>query len=195
MESKWPITHGRVIVWAVGLIVAACLGYSWLKAHDAWTRFQVASQIKGQQIAIRDKQAALDRAAIQELKRQVQTPQQVVREIPKLVELPAQPQLPVAGSQLPATDDNRQLTTDNSPDAPKPQGVWFPPQDVKPLFDRLADCKVIESQLSVCQQNFQDVKQERDLAVNARKGSSWRRAKQIGIGIAIGGAIGYAARR
>ena len=53
----------------------------------------------------------------------------------------------------------------------------------------------MDSQLSACQQNYLDMKQERDLAVKARRGSFWQRAKQIGIGIAIGGAIGYAAHR
>jgi len=39
------------------------------------------------------------------------------------------------------------------------------------------------------------MKKERDAAVKARNGSFWQQAKQIGIGIAIGGVIGYAAHR
>lgn len=53
----------------------------------------------------------------------------------------------------------------------------------------------MESQLSACQQNYLDMKKERDLAAKARRGSLWQRAKQITIGIAIGGVIGYAAHR
>jgi preprotein translocase subunit Sss1 len=170
------------------------IGYSWLKAHDAWMRFQIESQLKDQQIALRDKQAATDRETIEQLKKQTQTTQQIVREIPRVINLPVPPQLPVASSQLPVTD-NRQLATDNLPEAPQPQGIYFPPEDVKPLFDRLADCKAMESQLSACQQNYLDMKKERDLAVKVHRGSFWQRAKQIGIGIAIGGAIGYAAHR
>jgi preprotein translocase subunit Sss1 len=167
------------------------IGYSWLKAHDAWMRFQVESQLKDQQIALRDKQAASDRETIEQLKKQTQTTQQIVREIPKVISLPTpitiaepQPQTQTGGGG------------EGLPDAPQPQaGIVIPPEDVKPLFDRLADCKAMESQLSACQQNYLDMKKERDLAVKARSGSFWQRAKQIGIGIAIGGAIGYAAHR
>jgi preprotein translocase subunit Sss1 len=183
------------------LIAAGVFGYSWLKAHDAWMRFQIESQLKHQQIALRDKQAAADKQAIEALKKQTQTPQQIVREIPKVINLPAPVQESLVGSRSLLANDQRQTTKDPSPqalpEAPTPQqtGLWFPPADVKPLFDRLADCKAMESQLSACRQNYLDMKNERDLAVKARRGSFWQRAKQIGIGIAIGGAIGYAAHR
>ena len=198
--SDHSISAGRwrEIVLVGTLLFAAALAYSWLKAHDAWTRFQMESQLKDQQIAARDKQAAADREAIEQLKKQAQTPQQIVREIPKVIALPVHPEeLGVRSQEPDKTAGSRPPAPDSLPSAPKPQqaGIYFPPQDAKPLFDRLADCKAMESQLSACQQNFADVKQERDLAVKARRGSFWQRAKQIAIGIAIGGAIGYAAHR
>lgn len=55
-------------------------------------------------------------------------------------------------------------------------GIFFPPADAKSLFDRLADCKAMESQLSACQQNYLDMKKERDLAAKAHRGSFWQRA-------------------
>jgi preprotein translocase subunit Sss1 len=193
--------YWKEIALIAALIAAGVIGYSWLKAHDAWMRFQVESRIKDQQIALRDKQAATDRQTIEQLKKQTQTTQQIVREIPKVISLPAPVQESLVGSRSPLANDQRQTTKDPSaqvlPEAPPPQqtGLWFPPADVKPLFDRLADCKAMESQLSACQQNYLDMKKERDLAVKAHSGSFWQRAKQIGIGIAIGGAIGYAVHR
>jgi preprotein translocase subunit Sss1 len=183
---------------ALALTIAGLTAYSWLKAHDAWMRFQVESQLKDQQIAAREVQAATDRAAIEELKKKAQTPQQIVREIPKVIRLPLPPtESGVRTQESEKASDSGTPTPDSLPQAPQPQseGIFFPSPDAKPLFDRLADCKAMESGLSACQQNFRDMKQERDLAVKARKGSFWQRAKQIGIGIAIGGAIGYAANR
>lgn len=190
--------HWKEIALLAAIIVAGAIGYSWLKAHDAWMRFQIDSQLKDQQIAVRDKQAAADRELMEQLKKQTRTPQQIVREIPKLITLPVPPEESgVRSRESDKVVDSRPPTPDAFPESPQaqPAGIYFPPQDAKPLFDRLADCKAMESQLSACQQNYRDMKQERDLAVKARKGSFWQRAKQIGIGIAIGGAIGYAAHR
>jgi preprotein translocase subunit Sss1 len=161
-------------------------------------RFQIDSQQKDQQIAVRDKQVAADRDVIEQLKKQTQTPQQIVREIPKVITLPVPPEESgVRSRESDKVAGSRPTTPDSFPEAPRAQqaGIYFPSADVKPLFDRLADCKATESQLSACQQNYHDMKEERDLAVKARRGSFWQRAKQIAIGIAIGGAIGYAAHR
>lgn len=187
----------KEIALIAALIIAAVMGYSWLKAHDAWTRFQIESQSKDQQIALRDQQATADRQAIEQLKKQTQTPQQIVRELPQVISLPLPPQESAAGSPVPETGAGSRLPAPPLPEAPQAQqtGIFFPPADVKPLFDRLADCKAMESQLSACQQNYLDMKRERDLAAKARNGSFWQRAKEIGIGIAIGGAVGYAAHR
>jgi hypothetical protein len=207
--SENPIAGGSVIAAVRGggywkeialiaaLIVAGVISYSWLKAHDAWLRFQIESQSKDQQIAIRDRQAAADRAAIEELKKQAQTPQQIVRAMPQVITLPAPPQAAGVPSEQLVKSADPEPPAAALPATPQPQqgGIYFPPQDVKPLFDRLADCKSSENQLAGCQQNYQDMKKERDLAVKARGGSFWQRTKQIGIGIAIGGAIGYAAHR
>jgi hypothetical protein len=184
------------------------MGFSWLKAHDAWTRFQIVSQLKDQQIALRDKQASADSQTIEQLKKQAQTPQQIVREIPQVISLPvpirteeAESRTQEAGkapghafsplSSSPSTSPGQAL-----PEAPAPQSsIVIPPEDVKPLFDRLADCKAMETQISACRQNYLDMKKERDLAAKARTGSWWQRAKQVGIGIAIGSLVGYAAHR
>jgi preprotein translocase subunit Sss1 len=190
--------YWKEIALIAALIIAAVTGYSWLKAHDAWMRFQIESQSKDQQITLRDKQADADRQAIEQLKKQAQTPQQIVREIPQVISLPLPPEESGSRSPAPGNGANSRLPTPPSlPDAPQAQqtGIFFPSADAKPLFDRLADCKTMESQLSACQQNYLDMKKERDLAAKARSGSFWQRAKQMGIGIAIGGAIGYAAHR
>ena len=95
-------------------MVAGVIGYSWLKAHDAWMRFQVESQLKDQQITLRDKQAAADRQAIEQLKKQTETPRQIVREIPKIITLPLPPEESGVGSQESVTlPDSRLLTPDS----------------------------------------------------------------------------------
>lgn len=189
--------YWKEIALLAALIVAAVTGYSWLKAHDAWMRFQIESQSKDQQIALRDKAAATDRATIEQLKKQVQTPAQIVHEIPQVISLPLPPKESEVGSPAPDKGAGTRLPTPPFPDAPRSQqdGVFFPSADVKPLFDRLADCKATETQFSACQQNYLDMKKERDLAAKAHSGSFWQRVKQLGTGIAIGGAIGYAAHR
>lgn len=57
-------------------------------------------------------------------------------------------------------------------------GLYFPPQDIKPLFDRLADCKAMEAHLGTCQANFKDMTAERDAYKKAARGGGfWVRLK------------------
>ena len=78
----------KQIALIAALILAGVMGYSWLAAHDAWLRFRAESQLKDQQIAEREKQAAAYRESIERLKKQTQTTPQIVRAIPKVVTLP-----------------------------------------------------------------------------------------------------------
>ena len=200
----------KQIALIAALILAGVMGYSWLLAHDAWLRFRAESQLKDQQIADREKQAAAYRESIERLKKQTQTTPQIVRAIPKVVTLPAPASteyrvastewadLGTRYSQLGTNDvsaDPEQTPSAGServlPETPEPQGIYFPPEDAKPLFDRLADCKAMESALSACQQNFLDMKMERDAARKAAKGGGfWKRLKSNAEFLLLGGVGG-----
>jgi hypothetical protein len=171
------------------LTIAGVIGYSWLKAHDAWLRYQALAEAKDAQIAQRDAESRKYQLEIESLKQQAQTPQQVVKLIPQIVKVPAGLPEPVVieHPDMLTSQDVSQL-----PDAPS---TLLPDQTVKLLTNQAADDLACQKSWATCQQDYSDVKKERDAAVKARNGSFWQRAKQIGIGLAIGGVIGYAAHR
>ena len=81
---------------------------SWLEAHDARLQMQATLNAQQQLIAAaqqREQQRATELkdtlAQIAELKRQVQTPQQIIRELPQYLPLPQPIQLAPAGSTQP----------------------------------------------------------------------------------------------
>ncbi len=181
--------YWKEIALIAALIIAGVTGYSWLKAHDAWIRYEALAQQKDAQIAQRDAEAKKYQADIEQLKQQAQTPQQVVKLIPQIVKVPADLPEPVV---IEHPDKLTQQDVSQLPDAPS---TLLPNPTVKLLADQAADDLACQKSWAACQQNYADMKKERDLAVKARSGSFWQRAKQIAIGIAIGGAIGYAAHR
>ena len=181
--------YWKEIALFAALIVAGAIGYSWLKAHDAWVRYQALAQQKDAQIAQRDADAKNYQAEIEQLKLQAQSPQQVVKLIPQIVNVPASLPEPVL------IDHPDKLTPQDASQLPDGPSTLLPDPTVKALTDQAADDLACQKSWTACQQDYADVKKERDAAVKARNGSFWQRAKQIGIGIAIGGAIGYAAHR
>ena len=171
------------------LIIAAVTGYSWLKAHDAWIRYEALAREKDAQIAQRDADAKKYQADIEQLKQQAQNPQQVIKLIPQIVQVPAGLPEPVA---IPHPNQLTPGDVSQLPDAPS---TLLPDPTVKLLIDQAADDLACQKSSAACLADYADMKKERDAAVKARNGSFWQRAKQIGIGIAIGGAVGYAAHR
>ena len=169
--------YSKEIALTAALIIAGVIGYSWLKAHDAWVRYQVLAEARKYQ------------QDIENLKKQAQTPQQVVKVIPQIVRVPANLPEPVV------IDHPNQLTQEDVSQLPDAPSTLLPNQTTKLLTDQAADDLACQKSWATCQQNYADMKKERDAAVSARKGSFLQRAKQIAIGIAIGGVIGYAAHR
>ena len=181
--------YSKEIALTAALIIAGVIGYSWLKAHDAWVRYQVLAEAKDAQIAQRDAEAKKYQQDIENLKKQAQSPQQVVKLIPQIVKVPA-------GLPEPVTIEHPdKLTSQDVSQLPDAPSTLLPDQTVKLLADQAADDLACQKSWATCQQDYADVKRERDAAVKARSGSFWQRAKQIGIGLAIGGVIGYAAHR
>lgn len=181
--------YWKEIALIAALIIAGVIGYSWLKAHDAWLRYQALAEVKDAQIAQRDAQARNYQLQIENLQKQAQTPQQVVKLIPQIVKVPAGLPEPVV---IEHPDKLTLQEVNQLPDAPS---TLLPDQTVKLLTDQAANDLACEKSWATCRQDYADMKKERDAAVKARNGSLWQRAKQIAIGIAIGGVIGYAAHR
>ena len=181
--------YWKEIALIAALLIAGVIGYSWLKAHDAWLRYQALAELKDAQIAQRDAEARNYQRQIENLQKQAQTPQQVVKLIPQIVKVPAGVPEPVV---IEHPDKLTQQDVSQLPDAPS---TLLPDQTVKLLTDQAASDLACQKSWAACQQDYADMKKERDAAVKARNGSFWQRAKQIGIGIAIGGALGYAAHR
>ena len=171
------------------LIIAGVIGYSWLKAHDAWLRYQALAELKDAQIAQRDAEARNYQLQIENLQKQAQTPQQVVKLIPQIVKVPAGLPEPVV---IEHPDKLTQQDVSQLPDAPS---TLLPDQTVRLLTDQAANDLACQKSWATCRQDYADMKKERDAAVKARNGSFWQRAKQMGIGLAIGGVLGYAAHR
>ncbi len=181
--------YWKEIALIAALIVAGVIGYSWLKAHDAWVRYQALAEAKDVQIAQRDAEARKYQLEIENLKQQAQTPQQVVKLIPQIIKVPAGLPEPVV---IERPDKLTPQDVSQLPDAPS---TLLPNQTVKLLTDQAADDLACQKSWAACRQDYADAKKERDAAAKARNGSFWQRAKQMGIGLAIGGAIGYAAHR
>ena len=168
--------------------VAGVFGFrSWLEARDDRMRMAATLASQGSIIAAaekREQDRAQELAAtlkqIEELKRSVQTPQQVLREIPQF--LPPLPQpletigargtpasAPEAGRPAGAAAAATAQATPAPmakpsalPDTPAKAGevtspdVRVPSADLKPLFDFVQDCRACQAKLNAAQQNLQD---------------------------------------
>ncbi len=143
--------------------------------------------LKQQQEQLRDALTALESA-----KKNVTTPQQIVREIPQYA-----PQLP-----QPITLNIPAPTKENP--APAPTSANLPLEDMKPLFDHLVDCQECARKLSAAENaaatkdgEIKDIAKERDEYKTALKGGTFwtrmkRNAKWFAIGAAAGAAVAYA---
>lgn len=194
MDAKhWGLTILAVVLLGALLV----LGDSWLGAHDDHVRLGATLDAQKSVIAAAERREQ-DRAEqlrdtlqqIESLKRAVQTPQQVIKEIPQFL-----PQLPVPihVEQPPA-----------EPGKPQPPPVvTIPPEDLKTLYDFSADCAACKAERAALKATATDERakmdaltRERDAAMKAAKGGSfWRRTARAAKWLAIGIAVGYAAHR
>ncbi len=218
---------------AVALCVALAFGAlsvsSWLDARDDRARLAATVASQGSLIAAAEKREQ-DRAQeladtlkqIAALKSSVQTPQQVIREIPQfLPPLPqplesilakpaavggGTPQGPAGAGSGPGTDKQNGAKaggpeTSAQPGQPAAPDVRVPAADLKPLFDFVQDCRACQAKLTAAQQDAQDehakndaLTKERDAAVKAAKGGGvWTRTVRAAKWLAIGFAVGYVA--
>jgi len=159
--------------------------------------------------------AALGQIALR--KRAVQTPQEIVRELPRDLPLPAPITLAAEGiaSALFATaerstkqasdpvDAARESRAPSAAVAESNRPAQLPVEDLKPLFDFVQDCKACQAELAGTRGNLADERaktaaltRERDAALRlARGGGFWRRAARAARWFALGAAAGAVAAK
>jgi len=229
VTSLLGTTERRVAALAVcaALAVGAVSFSSWLDARDDRMRLAATLASQGSLIAAAEKREQ-DRSQeladtlkqIAALKSSVQTPQQVIREIPQflpalpqpLEALPSKPATPAAAGAAPAPGgagpgtDKPNAAKAGGAETPAPAGevaatdVRVPSADLKPLFDFVQDCRACQAKLTAAQQDaadqrakFDALTKERDAAVKAAKGGGvWTRTLRAAKWLAIGVAVGYA---
>jgi hypothetical protein len=194
MDAKhWGLTIVAVVLMGAAIILGSAL----VSAQQDQARLAATLDAQKTVIAAAERREQ-DRAEqlrdtlqqIESLKRAVQTPQQVIREIPQYL-----PQLPVPihVEQPPA-----------EPGKPAPPPVvTIPPQDLKTLYDFSADCAACKAENATLRGNLADAQvrtealtKERDAAVKAAKGGGfWQRAGRAAKWLVIGVVAGYAAHR
>jgi septal ring factor EnvC (AmiA/AmiB activator) len=200
-----PILERRAAMAA--LLAAAAAGVFffrvWLEARD--DRMQMQATIASQSTLIsaaehreqdRAKQLQETLQQIADLKRNVQTPQQVIREIPQYLPPLPKPMEAIPPPGQPGTQTPAQAGEVGQPD------VRVPAADLKPLFDFVQDCRACQARLDAAHQDVQDEQRknqallkERDAAVKAARGGGfWTRAKRAAKWLAVGFAVGYGVR-
>ena len=206
------------VAFAVAIAAAVVGARSWLDEREQ--RVQLAATVASQNSIIaaaekreqdRAQQLADTLKQIANLKATVQTPQQVIREIPQY--LPPLPQplqtIPPMDSAQHSGQTPQQGTAGSAGTAqgataqlPSAPDVRVPAGDLKPLFDFVQDCRACQAQLAAAQQDASDEREknaaltkERDAAVKAAKGGGvWSRTVRVVRWVAIGFGVGYLAR-
>jgi hypothetical protein len=186
-----------------GLALLAALGlWGYVNAREASARLGATLEQQGAIIAAqtqrmealqeamaeRDRQLTRALEDLASVQRRVQTPQQVIREIPQFLPSAAQPVL-----ETPA-------------DAP-PRLVFEGEEKIKALFDELVEARKTHVELAAREQDIADLKaivaakdvqiaaleKQRDEAVKAAKGGGfWRRTWNAAKWLVVGAAIGVA---
>lgn len=181
---------------AITIVAAGWIGgRSWLVSHD--NAVQLAATLSAQKQLLeqatsreqhRDATLAKTLAGIAAAKRKIQTPAEIVAQLPQL--LPTLPQPILLTLPKPTTAQ------------PTPDAVAsIPHADLKPLYDYVQDCRACQSALSTAQTDLADERAkeaalvtERNAAVKAAKGgTTWLRMKRAAKWLAIGAALGATA--
>ena len=186
------------ILAVIAAITAVCLGVmtarSWRASHEAATDMRVIFRAQAPGIdqaqkreLQRDTALSKKLAAISRTKRATKRPEDIAKRLPA-----AFPPLP---EPLVVSLPSRAFVRD----APEvPAIITVPQADLKPLFDRLQDCRACQEQLATVQQDLQDERAkvsaltiERDAAVKAARGGGfWSRLRNGAKWFVIGGALG-----
>jgi type II secretory pathway pseudopilin PulG len=186
------------------ILVAALVAIVFISwREDRRDRAQLATQLAAAQQAIaaadvrqhdRDAQLQQSLTAIAQSKRAVQSPKQILADLPNQLPLPTP--LAFDPKNLPDTPQAKGSATPNAP-------VLIAPEDLKPLYDFTLDCKACQSKLTAAQGDLADEKsksttltKERDAALQAARGGSlWRRVTRGAKWFAVGATAGAIAAK
>jgi len=198
----------RLAELALAGALIAVIFFAW--RDDRRDHTQLAAQLAAAQQALnaadarqhdRDTQLQQSLAAIAAQKRSIQTPAQILADLPRQLPLPTA--LVIEQSPLP---DNPSPKPGQKAAAGQEPQVVIPSDDLKPLYDFTLDCKACQAKLAAAQADLTDEKvktaaltQARDAAVKAAKGGSLlrrvgRAAKWFAIGAAAGALTAKSAR-
>jgi len=202
----------RIAAWCAALAIAALLLHAWLASHDEQMRLQATLAAQKQLLDAADaRERARENtlrdtlAQIDDLKRTISTPAQILRALPQYLPLPepiaalplAMPSTshpgkgiappveppPPRASPAPSPPD----APGNAPPAPTPflpsaPAAQIPASDLKPLWEYVQDCRACQAQLAAARANSADDAQkiaaltrERDAALTAAKGGTFWR--------------------
>src|SRR5580693_45372 len=197
MPWKLTIRIGELLVTAT---LAIAIIAAW-RAERA-DRAQLAAELAAAKQSLTqadDRQHTRDSQLLQTLatlaadKRSVTSPEQIIRELPQYLSLPAPitPQsttqsqsAPKPGTSESGTSENNadpgtansHSSLKNSPKGQPPTQAVIPAEDLKPLYDFTLDCKACQTKLAAIQGDLTDEKvktavltRERDEAVRAAK--------------------------
>jgi len=208
----------EIVAFCIALIVALMAVHAWLTSRDEQQR--LAATLAAQKQVIdsasadeRARQASLADALaqIEKLKRDVQTPAQILAALPKYLQLPQPITLAPSSSAAASTAQGTAAhplssqapapSSQNSNPLPSAPSAQIPAADLKPLFDYVQDCRVCQAQLAAAQKNSADdatkiaaLTRERDAAITASKGGNFfRQLRRNALWFAIGAAGGYIA--
>ncbi|HKV06300.1 MAG TPA: hypothetical protein VJO53_14480 [Candidatus Acidoferrales bacterium] len=212
----------------VALLIAALAVHSWLASRDEQQRLAATLAAQKQLLDAADAREAARQSAltatlaqIDKLKRAAQTPEEILRDLPKYLPLPQPIALVPAGhpGAAPAEQGTAPLAAASSSDGTSRSGATVPAEtpsdlpavpvaqipasDLKPLYDYVQDCRACQAQLAAARQDkFDDaariaaLMRERDAAITAAKGGTfWRRLRRNTLWFVVGAGIGAAAAR
>ncbi len=216
----------RLLEILIPAIVAATFLIAWRAEHQ--DRAKLAADLATAQQALnqadsrqhdRDSQLLQTLSTLAADKRNVITPQQILRALPQQIPLPAPitlTQSPTANqpsSKAESTNANSQTSPDasatgnitrskTSGNITAPSAV-IPAEDLKPLYDFAVDCRACQAKLAASQADLTDEQtktatlvKERDAAIRTAKGgSALRRIARAAKWFAIGAAAGAIAAR
>ncbi len=211
----------HILAAVVSVIAVSLIVSSWLESRAE--RAQLQATLAAQQRLIdaagareHDSAAALKTTLdqIAALKRQVQTPQQIITSLPQYLPLPqpitldSTPHAISPQSSQPSDPSSRPhqgIATEKGTAATgAPSGsAEIPDADLKPLYDFVQDCRACQAQLAAANASIKDeqarssaLARERDAAVTAAKGGSfWRQLKRNTKWLTIGAAAGVVLSR
>jgi hypothetical protein len=187
---------------AIALLVAVAFLLDWRSARQDTSRLQAQLREAGQALAQattaqqeRDKQLTQTLAQLNSLKSSVKSQEDILKTLPDVLILPK--------PLMPAANYDSGLSTSRSigstkPEAPQPQPIAIPSEDLKPLYDFALDCKACQARLSAATADLADEKsktqvlsRERDAALQAARGGSLRQrikrsAKWFLLGVVAG---------